>query len=86
MPEVNCNTYHRGIDGYYHTTPMEGAKKAEKHPKKQLSERAVRCAAKRESDAEVCRACTKIVCKGSPRCIDKERARQERERNHESDE
>lgn len=79
-------SYSRSADGMYHTSAMEGKPKAPKYKPKELSERAVRCAEKRESDAEVCRRCTKAVCKGSERCIEKERARQERERMKECNE
>lgn len=78
-------TYSRGADGCYHTRPLEGKPNAAKNKKKETSERAKRCAEKRESDAEVCRRCTKDVCKGSERCIAKERARQEKERKTEND-
>lgn len=71
-------TYSRSADGMYHTSPITGKPKAPKH-KSKASERAVQLAEKRESDAEVCRRCTKSVCKGSFRCIEKERARQEKE-------
>lgn len=76
-------TYSRSADGMYHTSPIEQKKKEYGH--KELSERAVRLAEKRESDAEVCRRCNKAVCKGSARCIEKERARQERERIKENE-
>lgn len=79
MAKVGCSTYHRGADGYYRTMEI-GTQKQEKRPKKVLSERAVRCAKKREADAEVCRKCTKKVCKGSPECIEKQRKIQEAER------
>lgn len=76
-------SYSRAADGMYHTTPIE--RKKPKREDVQKSEKAIRSAEKRESDAEVCRRCTKAVCKGSARCIEKERARQERERNSEHD-
>ncbi len=86
MPNtVNCKTYSRGADGYYHTRAPESEKKV-KHKKKPLSERAIRSAAKRESDAEVCRKCTKKVCKGSPECIERQRKIQEAERMEENGE
>lgn len=79
MAKVGCSTYHRGADGYYRTMET-GTKKTEKREKKEWTERALRCAEKRESDAEVCRKCTKKVCKGSPECIEKQRRIQEAER------
>ena len=79
MAKVGCSTYHRGADGYYRTAET-GTKKVEKREKKEWTERALRCAEKRESDAEVCRKCTKKVCKGSPECIEKQRRIQEAER------
>lgn len=79
MAKVGCSTYHRGADGYYRT--MEIGRKPKEPPPRQLSERAIRSAEKRASDAEVCRRCTKTECKGSARCIEKERAWQERELN-----
>ena len=79
MAKVGCSTYHRSADGYYRTMET-GTKKVEKRKKKEWSERALRCAEKRESDAEVCRKCTKKVCKGSPECIEKQRRIQEAER------
>lgn len=83
MAKVGCSTYHRGADGYYHITEI-GAKKTEKRKKKEWSERALRCTEKRESDAEVCRKCTKKVCKGSPECIEKQRRIQEKERTEQN--
>ncbi len=77
---AKIGSYNRSADGYYHTRPLEGKPKTSKHAPCTLSERAIRSAEKRESDAEVCRRCTKKVCKGSARCIEKERARQEKER------
>ena len=79
MAKVGCGTYHRSADGYYHTAGA-GERKKDKHPKRELSERAVRLAEKRESDAEVCRRCNQKVCMGSARCIEKERERQEKKR------
>ena len=79
MAKVGCSTYHRGADGYCRTMEI-GTKKTEKREKKEWSERALRCAEKRESDAEVCRKCTKRICKGTPECIEKQRRIQETER------
>ena len=83
MAKVGCGTYHRSADGCYHTIET-GERKKEKHVKKEWSERARRCFEKRESDAEVCRKCTKKVCKGSPECIEKQRKNQEAERMKEN--
>lgn len=85
MAKVGCTTYHRSADGYYHTAET-GERKKEKHVKKVLSERAIRSAEKRESDAEVCRRCKKKICKGSPECIEKQRKIQEAERMRENGE
>ena len=85
MAKVGCGTYHRSADGCYHTTET-GERKKEKHGKKVFSERAIRSAAKRESDAEVCRRCKKKVCKGSPECIERQRKIQEAERMKENGE
>lgn len=79
MAKVGCGTYHRSADGCYHTIET-GERKKEKHREKVLSERAIRSAAKRESDAEVCWRCKKKICKGSPECIEKQRKIQEAER------
>ena len=83
MAKVGCGTYHRSADGCYHTIET-GERKKEKHRETQLSERAIRSAAKRESDAEVCRRCKKKICKGSPECIEKQRKNQEAERMKEN--
>jgi hypothetical protein len=80
------HTYSRGADGCYHTRPLEGKPNAAKHkPKEEISERGKRCAEKRESDAEVCRRCTKKVCKGTAACIEKQRKIQEAERKKENE-
>lgn len=85
MAKIGC-TYSRGADGCYHTRPLEGKPNAPKHkPKEETSERAKRCAEKRESDAEVCRRCTKKICKGSAECIAKQRKIQEAEREKEDE-
>lgn len=77
----------RSADGCYHTRPLESATNT-KREKKELSERAKRIAEKRDSDAEVCRRCTKAVCRGSAECIAKQRQIQEaqdREREQEKE-
>ena len=76
-------SYSRSADGMYHTAPIE-QKKEPKYGYKEPSERAIRLAEKRESDAEVCRRCTKKVCKGSPECIEKQRRIQEKERTEQN--
>lgn len=77
---VGC-PYKRSADGMIHTHALEGAKKASKNKKtpEQLA-RAEEKAVKRERDAEVCRQCTKEVCRGSAACIAKQRKIQEEER------
>ena len=83
MAKVGCSTYHRDADGYYRTAET-GDKKPKKHGQKVWSERALRCLEKRESDAEVCRKCTKRICKGTPECIEKQRRIQEKERTEQN--
>ena len=88
MPKVNCKTYSRGVDGYYHTRTIERKPNAPKYKKKEvreMTERAQRCRELRESDAEVCRRCTRTKCSGTSRCVEKERQRQAKERNNESE-
>lgn len=85
MAKVNVSTYHRGADGYYHTAET-GENQPKKVRQKEWSERALRCLAKRESDAEVCRKCTKKICKGSSECIERQRKIQEAERMKENGE
>ena len=78
MAKVNCGSFHIGADGCFHTRVME-SKKSTKHKPKEPTELMNKKAAQLEADAEVCRRCTQEVCRGSARCIAKQRALQEKE-------